>query len=95
MNNDFARDAVDSLRASFALVVEDIAMHNAIKATLAYHIAIMIKHHQKLEVSKNGAREEAQVTTALLRCLDSSTLSDDDDDINNTPEEDARHDLIH
>ena len=69
-------------------------MHNAIKASLAYHKALMVKHHQKIEISGNSAREDARVTSALLRRLKTSTLSDDDDDGNDTPEEAARHDLI-
>ena len=69
-------------------------MHNASKATLAYHTALMIEYHQKLEMSGNAAREDARVTSALPRRLKTSTLLDDDDDGNNTPEEATRHDII-
>ena len=45
-------------------------------------------------MSGNAAREDARVTSALLRRLKTSILSDDDDDGNDTPEEAARNDLI-
>jgi hypothetical protein len=82
------------MRASLALAEEGSAMHNAIKAFPAYHMALMVKHHQNLEMSGNTVREDARVTSAVLRRLKASTLSDDDDDGNDTPEEVARHDLI-
>jgi hypothetical protein len=70
-------------------------MHNAIKAAIAYHTALMVEHHHKIEISSNVAREDARVTSsALLRCLKTSTLSDDDDDGNDAPEKAARNDLI-
>ena len=94
VNIDFAQSARDSLRASLALVEEDIVMHNAIKAAPAYNTALMVEHRQLLEMSGNAAREDARVTSALLRRLKMSTFSDDDYDINDSPEEAARHDLI-
>jgi len=68
--------------------------HNAIKAALAYYIALMVEHHQKNEISGNAARDDARVTSELLRRLKTSSLSHDDDDGNDTPEEAARNDLI-
>ena len=81
-------------RLSHYLAKEGNAMYNAISAALACHTALVVDHHQKLEMSGNAASENARVTSALLRCLKTSTLSDDDDDINDTPEEVARHELI-
>ena len=94
VNIDFAQSAVDSLRASLALVKEGSVMHNAVKAALAYHTALMVEHHQKNEMSGNAAREDARVTSALLRRHKTSTLPFDDDNGNDTPEEAARHDII-
>jgi hypothetical protein len=93
-SNDFAESAADSLHASLDLAEEGSAMHNSIKATLAFHSALMANHHHKIEISGNAAREDARVTNALLKRLKTSTLSDDADDGNNTPEEAAGNDLI-
>ena len=94
VNVDFATFAADSLRVSLALVEEGSALQNAIMAALAYHTALIDAHHKKLEVSDDYSRMETRVTNALLRRFKNSTISNDDDDINDTPEEAARHDLI-
>jgi hypothetical protein len=55
----------------------------------------LAEHHEKSEIFGNAAREDARDTSALLRRLKTSTLSDDDDDGNDTPPEQAtRNDLI-
>jgi hypothetical protein len=59
MNIDFAQSAADLLRVSLALAVEGRAMHNVIKASLAYHTAFLVEHPQKLEMSGNAARKDA------------------------------------
>ena len=81
----FAKSAADSLRVSLALAEEGNAMHNATKAALAYHTILMAEHLQKIEMSGNAAREDARITSAVLMCLNTSTLSGDDDDGNDTP----------
>ena len=70
-------------------------MPNAISAALAYHTALMIDYRQSFEVSGNATREVARVTSAPLRRLKTSILSEDDDDINDIREEAAIHTLIH
>ncbi len=66
LSPDFAHSATYLLRASLALDEEGSAMHNSIKAALAFHLALMTDHHHKIEISSNVAREDARVTNALL-----------------------------
>jgi hypothetical protein len=72
VSTDFAQTAADSFRASLALAEEGSAMHNSIKAALAFHTALMAEHHYKIEISGNAAREDARVTNLLLKRLNTN-----------------------
>ncbi len=82
-------EVTDSLRAALALAVRGSALHTSLVAALDLHL---------LSIARNGKaaasvlRVEERVAKALRRGLVSS--SDDDDEINDTPAEAAKRNLI-
>ena len=69
VSTDFAQSAADALRASLALAEEGSAMHNSIKAALAFRSALMADYRYKIEISCNAAREDARVNNTLWKRL--------------------------
>ena len=74
------------MRVDLTLAGEGSALHSSINTVLDFHNALMAQHHQKSKVAVNVARGEARATKELLRRLNSSSLSDDEDESNDTPE---------
>ncbi len=79
----------DSLRAALALDVRGSALHSLLVAALYLHLLSIAR---KDKASASALRAEERVAKALRRRLVSS--SDDDDEMNDTPAEAAKRDLI-
>jgi hypothetical protein len=93
MGNEAGQAAADLLRISLGLTEEGSALHGPIKLALGFH-DVWLKQNQKSIATKGSASADARVTDALLRRLDSASISDGDDEDNDTPEMTAKKYII-
>jgi hypothetical protein len=93
VENEAGIAASNLLRNSLDLTEEGSALHSCIKSALGLHDA-WLKQRQNNIMARGSASAYARVTDALLRRLNSASLSDGDDEDDDTAEESAEKDLI-
>ena len=93
MGNEAGQAAADLLRNSLGMTEEGSVLHGTIKSALRFHDA-WLKQNQKSIIARDSASAYARITRALLRRLNSASLSDGDDEDTDTPKMPARKNLI-